>query len=41
VGIVVGPALYGFLLAVYRTNIRRREEEEASAAASDGEEPVC
>lgn len=41
VGIVVGPALYGFLLAVYRTNIRCKEEAEASAAASDGEEPVC
>ena len=41
VGIVVGPALYGFLLAVYRTNIRCMEEEEASAAASDDEEPVC
>ena len=41
VGIVVGPALYGFLLAVYRTNIRCMEEEEASAAASDVEEPVC
>jgi predicted PurR-regulated permease PerM len=44
VGIVVGPALYGFLLAVYRTHIRYGEEKaevEASAAASDGGEPVC
>ena len=30
VGIVIGPALYGFLLAVYRTNIRLMKEEEAS-----------
>jgi predicted PurR-regulated permease PerM len=40
VGIVVGPALYGFLLAVYRTNIRLMAEEEASADASDGGELV-
>jgi predicted PurR-regulated permease PerM len=40
VGIVVGPALYGFLLAVYRTNIRCREEEEAEAAL-ENREPVC
>ncbi len=40
VGIVIGPALYGFLLAVYRTNIRLREEEEAEAALED-REPVC
>jgi len=41
VGIVIGPALYGFLLAVYRTHIRCREDAEAVAAASDGGEPVC
>jgi len=40
VGIVVGPALYGFLLAVYRTNIRCRVEEEAEAAL-ENREPVC
>ncbi|KAF5416191.1 MAG: hypothetical protein C5S49_05025 [Candidatus Methanogaster sp.] len=40
VGIVIGPALYGFLLAVYRTHIRCKEEEEAPAAASDGGEPA-
>ena len=40
VGIVIGPALYGFLLAVYRTNIRLIAEEEASADASDGGELV-
>ncbi len=40
VGIVIGPALYGFLLAVYRTNIRCREEAEAEAALED-REPVC
>lgn len=39
VGIVIGPALYGFLLAVYRTNIRCREEEGAEAALED-REPV-
>lgn len=39
VGIVVGPALYGFLLAVYRTHIRCRGEEEAEAAL-EGREPV-
>jgi len=40
VGIVIGPALYGFLLAVYRTHIRCREEAEAEAAL-EGREPVC
>ena len=40
VGIVIGPALYGFLLAVYRTHIRYREEAEAEAAL-EGREPVC
>jgi len=40
VGIVIGPALYGFLLAVYRTNIRCREEAEA-VAALENREPVC
>ncbi|HIE32289.1 MAG TPA: AI-2E family transporter [Methanosarcinales archaeon] len=30
VGIVIGPALYGFLLAAYRTNLRLREEGVAS-----------
>ena len=40
VGIVVGPALYGFLLAVYRTNIRCKEEAEAEAAL-ENREPVC
>ncbi len=41
VGIVIGPALYGFLLAVYRTHIRLMTEEEVAAAASDDGEPVC
>ncbi len=40
VGIVVGPALYGFLLAVYRTNIRYGEEKAEEAALED-REPVC
>ncbi|KAF5416670.1 MAG: hypothetical protein C5S48_02335 [Candidatus Methanogaster sp.] len=35
VGIVVGPALYGFLLAVYRTNIRYEEEKAKEAAIGD------
>jgi predicted PurR-regulated permease PerM len=40
VGIVVGPALYGFLLAVYRTNIRCGEEKVEEAALED-REPMC
>jgi len=39
VGIVVGPALYGFLLAVYRTNVRYGEEK-AKEAALEGREPM-
>ena len=40
VGIVIGPALYGFLLAVYRTNIRCKKESEAEAAL-ENREPAC
>jgi len=40
VGIVIGPALYGFLLAVYRTNIRCGEEKAEEVALED-REPVC
>ncbi len=35
VGIVIGPALYGFLLAVYRTKIRLMKEEKESDAVED------
>jgi len=28
-GLIVGPALYGFLLAVYRTDLRIKEAEAA------------
>jgi len=38
VGIVIGPALYGFLLAVYRTNIRLRGEEASNAL--DGRDAI-
>lgn len=35
VGIIIGPALYGFLLAVYRTKIRLMKEEKESDAVED------
>lgn len=38
IGVVVGPALYGFLLAAYRTGIylrQRRKEDEAESSADD------
>jgi len=40
VGIVVGPALYGFLLAVYRTNVQYGEEKAEEATLED-REPMC
>lgn len=39
IGIVIGPALYGFLLAAYRTRVRRMEQTEESpggAGCGDG-----
>jgi len=31
VGVIIGPALYGFLLAVYRTVIINREDEHSQS----------
>jgi predicted PurR-regulated permease PerM len=38
VGVIIGPALYGFLLAVYRTIIISREDKRPQDVQSKGQE---